>query len=846
MKKIKKCIAKIVVMSLIITMLYGLDFTKYIKAESLTEANWSFFQSGHCTDFSSEGDEGYINSVTMAGTDEKILDWPRSVVTAEAEALKTATHSSNGFTMDIENTGFDCQWKEITGYETNRINPWSVQATANTEIIAGHEYTVTFKAKASKKKYAYIDFGCEIENIAPYYEAGLIEGSDENLIVIDTQEKTFTYSFVNWVSAEQLNTTFMLGAFDAQYDSEGNDVSHIITEVENGWKGEVVISDFNVIDKGTHICSCVTMPTTESKETTTIASDKTTSAVCDETSNKETLSQIKLKRPSIKLTAGKKKITVKYNKIAKAKKYQVKIKIGKKWKKFTTTKTRYVVKRLKSGTKYTVKVRAVATNGKKTVYSKYSKTKKVKTKGTILSKSKKKKVALNKTSYQLTVGKTVKLKLKNSKAKNVKWSSNNKKVAKVSKNGLVKALKKGKATITAKYKGKKYKCKIRVVKSNLENMPQVIPGDNTTEESFDNIYEGSIKQSEHIIEELYDGNNIIFSPMSLNMVLGMSVNGATEPVKSDLLTYLNGKSVEDTNAKAKDLMEKDKTDDFVKIANSFWHITGSEINPLFKTAIETNYLASINEAPMDQTTVDEINGWADENTDGMVKKILKEIPINTVSILSNAILFDAEWTSPFIANYTYKTNFTKFNNEQVQVDMMQGNEHIYFENDYAIGFEKTYGKKREYSFIAILPKKTGEFNISELDIDGFLKTKTDKYIVEIEMPKFSYSWNSSLKTPLLQTNIGGIFDYNLMPFNNTFLNINESVHATDIVQSCKIIVDEEGTKAAAVTNMYDGVTSVSPEYKRYVDLDRPFAYVIVDNVADEVLFMGKLVDPTQE
>lgn len=69
---------------------------------------------------------------------------------------------------------------------------------------------------------------------------------------------------------------------------------------------------------------------------------------------------------------------------------------------------------------------------------------------------------LNKKKVTLKVGKTVKLKLKH--AKKVKWSSNNKKVATVNKKGKVKAKKAGKAKIVAKYKGKKYTCKVTVKK----------------------------------------------------------------------------------------------------------------------------------------------------------------------------------------------------------------------------------------------------------------------------------------------------------------------------------------------------------------------------------------------
>lgn len=80
-----------------------------------------------------------------------------------------------------------------------------------------------------------------------------------------------------------------------------------------------------------------------------------------------------------------------------------------------------------------------------------------------------KKIVLNHSTYKLEKGKSLKLKAsfkpKKTTQKKVVWKSSKKKIAKVSKKGVVKALKIGKATITAKVKGTKKKatCKIQVV-----------------------------------------------------------------------------------------------------------------------------------------------------------------------------------------------------------------------------------------------------------------------------------------------------------------------------------------------------------------------------------------------
>ena len=83
------------------------------------------------------------------------------------------------------------------------------------------------------------------------------------------------------------------------------------------------------------------------------------------------------------------------------------------------------------------------------------------------AKTNKETISLNKSVYTLKKGKTVKLKAvlnKAAKRKGVKWSSSNRKVATVSKNGKVTAKRKGKAAITATVKGTsvKARCKITV------------------------------------------------------------------------------------------------------------------------------------------------------------------------------------------------------------------------------------------------------------------------------------------------------------------------------------------------------------------------------------------------
>lgn len=74
------------------------------------------------------------------------------------------------------------------------------------------------------------------------------------------------------------------------------------------------------------------------------------------------------------------------------------------------------------------------------------------------------KIKLSKSSITITEGQTKKIKVKNNKKKlKVKWKSKNKKIATVSKKGVITAKKAGKTKIIAKIGKKNYICKVKVV-----------------------------------------------------------------------------------------------------------------------------------------------------------------------------------------------------------------------------------------------------------------------------------------------------------------------------------------------------------------------------------------------
>ena len=358
-KVFNKALAGVTSATLIATLALGVNFTSTVKADEATAVDtvWSFTQGGQYNPDEPDN-TGYIKSVSVGN--ETLANWERDKSTKQTQ---TASKASTEFTLNIENTGWDAQWSAVTGYPTNRINPWAVEASNTIEAKAGHIYKVSFKAKASKKKYGYVAFGTDIvtdqatgATLTPYDQAP-IEMSDaasNQIITLGTTDKTYTFTFTNWVSAKKIKTSIMLGAFDAQYDYAGENVSSIITEVENNWNGTVVVSDFTITDEGLNPEFVVEPPKPSQPAVTKPAAKKLAR-----------VAKVKAKNNKAKT------VKVTWRKVANAKKYEVKV--GNKT--YTAKKATLTVKKLKKGKTYKIKVRAKATGLKTGAWSKTVKVK---------------------------------------------------------------------------------------------------------------------------------------------------------------------------------------------------------------------------------------------------------------------------------------------------------------------------------------------------------------------------------------------------------------------------------------------------------------------------------------
>ena len=349
-----------------------------------------------------------------------------------------------------------------------------------------------------------------------------------------------------------------------------------------------------------------------------------------------------------------------------------------------------------------------------------------------------------------------------------------------------------------------------------------------------------------LYKSLYDGKNELISPLSIEIALAMTANGASGDTKTQMENVLfSGYGIGAFNEYylnyVKSLYLSEGAS--IGIANFVW-FKDDENFSVKKEFLRTNadyYGAQAYKAPFDETTLAEINGWVKRKTDGMIDKIIEEISKDALMYLINAVSFDAKWLEQFETSYPDK--FTRSDGSVTNVDMMPGELRGYLHNDYAEGFKKAYEDGR-FAFCVMLPYD----GVSVYDVvtslsgqaltDYFNSSVNEK--VALKMPKFRLDFSADLNEDLKSLGMTDAFDPYIADFSGLGSYMGENLYISFVKHKTAIEVTEAGTKAAAVTAVgIEKATSIgTPEKTHYIFLNRPFIYFILDTATNTPLFMG--------
>lgn len=345
--------------------------------------------------------------------------------------------------------------------------------------------------------------------------------------------------------------------------------------------------------------------------------------------------------------------------------------------------------------------------------------------------------------------------------------------------------------------------------------------------------------------------NVLVSPLSVSMALGMTANGAEDETLDAMRETLGygGMPEPDVNAAYQGLIAQLRARDpgiEFKLANSVWHEQTFPVADPFLEAARTHFDAAVRAIDFGSPAAPgTISKWAEDATGGRIKDLIRSIRRDEVMFLVNAVYFKAPWSTPFDEHGTRPAPFTRLDGSRIDVQMMISDATRPFVRTEEIeAVELLYGDSA-FSMLVVMPAEGRSLNslISSLTPQRWQAWRESlvNSRVMVNMPKFRFDFGEELKKALTAMGMGIAFDPDQAAFGR-ITGSDIGLYISRVEHKTFIDVHELGTEAAAATAVGMGVVSMPPQ----LTFDRPFIFAILERSTGTLLFLGRVGDPTAD
>lgn len=345
--------------------------------------------------------------------------------------------------------------------------------------------------------------------------------------------------------------------------------------------------------------------------------------------------------------------------------------------------------------------------------------------------------------------------------------------------------------------------------------------------------------------------NILFSPVSLRIAFGMSWANAKSPEYEELADIMHFTMPELTqhtannwlddalrsrNLEASEIEGNEKDPVIVSPINAVWieQHDAPGVDPEVLDLLAVHYDTGMRLADFandKQHEVDLVNDWVEARTRGLIPELITSLPEVLTKIEVNAFYLKSPWAAEF-EGPTNTAAFVTAGGGSIDVDMMSS---VGMDVDYAIADDHVIValplRNRDLELIALMP--TGDFAEFEATLDeptlAAALASLEYGYVQMEFPKLEVDAHTALKAPLDALGPGETLDR---------LGIFEVFHQV------KILADEDGVEAAAATAVVYEDEAGGGDGDQLVRIDRAFFLMIRDRPSDQLLFFGRVLDPT--
>jgi serine protease inhibitor len=342
--------------------------------------------------------------------------------------------------------------------------------------------------------------------------------------------------------------------------------------------------------------------------------------------------------------------------------------------------------------------------------------------------------------------------------------------------------------------------------------------------------------------------NVLVSPLSVSMALGMAMNGATGETYDAMRGTLGFGSLpeDEVNAAYRGLIAQLRARDArveFQLANSVWYRQGFAVKQPFLIAAQQHFDATVQALDFSSPAAPRtISQWAEDRTGGRIRDLVEQIDPLDVMFLVNAVYFKAPWQHPFEPAATQQRPFRRADGSSVNVATMTQDRALpWFRDDDVQLVELPYAGG-SFSMVLLSPATVTSLDALTARLTGqqweqwLGRLETGR--VMLSMPRFRFDYGVQLKPALDALGMGIAF----RPRDADFTRIadHDDLHISSVQHKSFIDVHELGTEAAAATSVTISVTSMPPELR----FDRPFIFAIRERSSGTILFIGRVGDPS--
>ena len=357
-----------------------------------------------------------------------------------------------------------------------------------------------------------------------------------------------------------------------------------------------------------------------------------------------------------------------------------------------------------------------------------------------------------------------------------------------------------------------------------------------------------------------DGN-LFFSPHSIEVALAMTWAGARGDTESDMADAMHFELGQEKlhpvfnhldlelSSRGEGAQGADGEGFKLNVLNAIWGQVGYSFLDDFLDVLALNYGAGLRlmDFMADSAgATEEINLWVEEVTESRIEDLIPEGAItgDTRMVLVNAIYFNAAWAEAFEEELTTDGDFHTAAGDTVTVPMMhKEGEMAYAEGEGFQAVELPYDGDELSMWILVPDLGTLESFEQGLNPDFLEQLEASRAHGEVvlSLPRWELDGETvSLKEMLGNMGMGVAFGSSA---DLSGMDGSQNLFISDVLHQAFVKVNEAGTEAAAATAVIVNWQSM-PEPGPTITVDRPFLYFIQDRATGQILFLGRVVDPS--